>query len=481
MQKNTRQVKKTTRSKKSNLNFYQKLSNLLRTKALLIFALVFAAVGVMYLFQARAASITYYVSPSGSDTNPGTQLAPWKTMNKSLAALQAGDTLIVKGGTYTERVKSSTGSLHLNRGTSALPVTVKAAPGERPVIKGLLWMSYADYWTFDGINVNWDDASGSSNEHMVVIRSSNYTRITNAEIWGARSFAALLIADDTKNFTIDHNYFHDTYASNSLNQDHHIYIGGLRSGPGVIERNLFKTSPNGRGIKIGHGSGDTSPMGYATIRYNSFYDNTGPSNIQLSYGATGTRIYRNIMQKSSSHNVTHYNLAGLGNEAWENVGWESQGVVGTSAGLVDKGSNLFRNPLFTNVSAGNFLPLDETSKAYGRYAPGDTTGGGTTTPPPPPPPPSADTQAPTAPTNLRQTAVTRSSTTIAWNQSSDNVAVTGYRIYRNGSTTPLATVTGLTFTDSPLKSNRDYSYRVRAIDAAGNVSAVSNELRIRTN
>ena len=51
--------------------------------------------------------------------------------------------------------------------------------------------------------------------------------------------------------------------------------------------------------------------------------------------------------------------------------------------------------------------------------------------PPPQPPP--DTTPPTAPTNLRATVNKGGVTALAWNASSDNVAVTGYRLYRNGS------------------------------------------------
>lgn len=474
----TRQSKKQVKKSKNTLSSVFLRLFRVRRNILILFAVLFAAVGSYYLLQTNAAAATYYVSPTGSDSNPGTQAAPWKTIKKSITSLQPGDTLIVGGGTYTERVKGSTGSLHLPRGTSSLPITVKAATGEKPVIKGVLWVRYVDYWTWDGVGVMWDDQTGTASEHMVKIHESNYFRLTNSEIWGARSYAGLLIGNDTKNFTIDRNYFHDTYPSNDLNQDHLIYIGGLNSGPGLIEKNIFKNSPNGRGIKIGHGSGDTSPMGYATIRYNTFYDNQGPSNIQLSYGATGSKIYRNIMQKSSSHNITTFNLAGTGNEAWENIGWESRGVVDVDNGLLDKGGNVYRDPRFTDIAASNFMPLDDFSKAYGRYA--LESGDDTPEPPAPPPVDNTDTQAPTAPANLRTLEVKQRSLTITWDESTDNVGVISYKIYRSGSSTPVATVSELRFTDASLKPNRNYTYKVIAVDAAGNKSAVSNELKVRT-
>jgi uncharacterized repeat protein (TIGR03806 family) len=60
-----------------------------------------------------------------------------------------------------------------------------------------------------------------------------------------------------------------------------------------------------------------------------------------------------------------------------------------------------------------------------------------------------------------------------WAASTDAVGVSGYRIYRNGSTTPRATVTAANYSDTGLTASTTYSYTVRAFDAAGNVSNAS--------
>ncbi|WP_327322327.1 carbohydrate binding domain-containing protein [Streptomyces sp. NBC_01210] len=89
-----------------------------------------------------------------------------------------------------------------------------------------------------------------------------------------------------------------------------------------------------------------------------------------------------------------------------------------------------------------------------------------------------DTQAPTAPTNLRSTAKTSSSVSLAWNASSDNVGVTGYDVYQ-GPTRAL-TVTGTSATVSGLAASTSYSFTVRARDAAGNLSAASTAVSVTT-
>ncbi|MDC0709289.1 glycosyl hydrolase family 18 protein [Stigmatella sp. ncwal1] len=96
-------------------------------------------------------------------------------------------------------------------------------------------------------------------------------------------------------------------------------------------------------------------------------------------------------------------------------------------------------------------------------------------------PPSTDTQAPTVPASLRSTGTTSSSVSLAWNASTDNTAVTGYEVFTNGSASAAATTTGATSaTVSGLNANTTYSFTVKARDAAGNRSAASSALSVKT-
>jgi uncharacterized delta-60 repeat protein len=90
-----------------------------------------------------------------------------------------------------------------------------------------------------------------------------------------------------------------------------------------------------------------------------------------------------------------------------------------------------------------------------------------------PTPTPIDTTPPTAPTGLTATFNSISNAIdLSWTASTDNVAVTGYRIYRDGGPAPIATVTGTTASDAVAAGT--HSYQVTAIDAAGNESALSN-------
>ncbi|MBH5317617.1 lytic polysaccharide monooxygenase [Paenibacillus sp. GSMTC-2017] len=92
-----------------------------------------------------------------------------------------------------------------------------------------------------------------------------------------------------------------------------------------------------------------------------------------------------------------------------------------------------------------------------------------------------DVVAPSAPTTLHVMGVPTATTIpLMWSASTDNIGVTGYRIYRG--TTLVTTVSGSTlqYTATGLTSNTAYTFSVRAIDAAGNVSASSNVLTATT-
>ncbi|MGF1557242.1 GEVED domain-containing protein [Paucihalobacter sp.] len=89
-----------------------------------------------------------------------------------------------------------------------------------------------------------------------------------------------------------------------------------------------------------------------------------------------------------------------------------------------------------------------------------------------------DVEAPTAPTNLTASNTTQTSTDLAWNASTDNVGVTGYDVYQDAAL--IASVTTANYQVTGLNPNTNYSFFVRAKDAAGNISNNSNTVNVTT-
>ncbi|MCA9398380.1 MAG: hypothetical protein KC618_01440, partial [Candidatus Omnitrophica bacterium] len=91
---------------------------------------------------------------------------------------------------------------------------------------------------------------------------------------------------------------------------------------------------------------------------------------------------------------------------------------------------------------------------------------------------SGDTEAPSVPQNLSATAVSSSQIDLDWDNSTDNVGVTGYRIFRDG--TELTTTAQSDYSDTGLSASTTYSYQVEAYDAANNTSAKSTSAQVTT-
>lgn len=100
---------------------------------ILVFALLYSILPEWETVQktVQAAGNTYYIATTGSDTaGDGTETNPWKTIQKAADVMMAGDTCIIRGGTYRETVIPS------NSGTASAQITYKAYGDEIVTISG---------------------------------------------------------------------------------------------------------------------------------------------------------------------------------------------------------------------------------------------------------------------------------------------------------------------------------------------------------
>ena len=121
---------------------------------------------------------TYYVSPTGDDSNPGTITQPWATIQHAADVMVAGDTVLIRGGIYNEHV--STG----NNGNATYGYIVFSAyPGETPVIDGTgvtTWnngfiVSHS-YIKLIGLEIrNWNDCG-------ILVEGSDHLEFSDCEI-----------------------------------------------------------------------------------------------------------------------------------------------------------------------------------------------------------------------------------------------------------------------------------------------------------
>ncbi|KAF2106906.1 pectate lyase L [Lophiotrema nucula] len=110
---------------------------------------------------------TYYVSPTGSDSAAGSLTAPLKSIQSAVSKAVAGDTIYLRGGTYSP----ATNIQITKSGSSSKPYTLSAYGTEVPIVdgealpstpapvggsvatadRGVLHVLGASYWNFIGI------------------------------------------------------------------------------------------------------------------------------------------------------------------------------------------------------------------------------------------------------------------------------------------------------------------------------------------
>ncbi|MBN1670399.1 MAG: right-handed parallel beta-helix repeat-containing protein [Kiritimatiellae bacterium] len=87
-----------------------------------------AVVLTLLVFAAPAEGGTYYVAGPGSDENPGSAAAPFRTIQKAADTVRPGDTVLVRGGRYAESVVMKTS------GAAGGVITFRPEPGTGPVL-----------------------------------------------------------------------------------------------------------------------------------------------------------------------------------------------------------------------------------------------------------------------------------------------------------------------------------------------------------
>ena len=182
---------------------------------------------------------------------------------------------------------------------------------------------------------------------------------------------------------------------------------------------------------------------------------TAPTNLSTVANVTQVAL---VWNTSSTPNagVTRYLV-----ERCQGAGCTTFAQIGTAAGTTYNDSGL---------SPSTSYSYRVRADAAGSLSPYSNVASATT---------AADTQPPTAPASVTAATADTSRINLSWTASTDNVGVTRYLVERcqgAGCTTfaQIGTAAGTTYNDNGLSPSTSYSYRVRATDAAGNLSSYSN-------
>lgn len=198
--------------------------------------------------QARTETGTFYVSPDGSDDNPGSLERPWATLRKATQEAVAGDVIIIRGGVYYEPL------IPLRSGTAEAPITYQAFENETPILDGQqiiaqnIELRGTEYVVIDGLRVqhprlNWAYVENSQHNTFQNMQFMNpeYPADIVRDFWGIRlrysSYNKIL------NSTLDRWGRYE----NGDSEGNHIGINGDldRGGYNLIEGNVFTYGAQG--------------------------------------------------------------------------------------------------------------------------------------------------------------------------------------------------------------------------------------------
>lgn len=237
--------------------FNQKKLPLIMGKTSLILLFFFSISLIFPHSSVRAANI-YYVGPSGSDSNSGTQNQPFKTFKHAVSVLKPGDTLQVASGVYSEK-------LVVNKsGTQSAPIVINSVNLHGAIIDG--GSRSGDLVLLTGAYVQVEGFEVRNSSDMCVNMPGDNTTVKNLKVHDCYGFGIFADADGN---TIDGN---EVYLTNIGNRARtlssgwgsavKIRVGGRNS---VIKNNLIYENW-GEGIAVTRGVG-------AKVVNNTLYDN----------------------------------------------------------------------------------------------------------------------------------------------------------------------------------------------------------------
>ncbi|MFA6422329.1 MAG: PA14 domain-containing protein [Candidatus Buchananbacteria bacterium] len=338
---------------------------------------------------------TYYVNQvSGNPANPGTEAAPFKTIQQAVAVAGAGDTILVAPGNYTSTTVSSKTVVNKS-GQSGLPITLKAT-GAGVLTNGFT-LSNANYIIIDGFDITTPLNSTWFYEEYgsgIYLNQSNNCEIKNNIIHNT-SYPGILLQSGSSNNVVSHNTitaagtfagimidsltgindvieYNDISATNwnplnksltALNNLDADADGIKLEGKGHIIRNNYIHDLRSPGTGTGDGSG--RPHTDAFQIWNTGVNITFENNIVIIPNNDGVVQAAEIENASDVSNITFKNnvFSGLfrGLNVWGINGKSTNGVYiynNTFNNIIDYGLELYnintaevKNNIFNNVGA----------------------------------------------------------------------------------------------------------------------------------
>lgn len=360
-------------------------------------------------FSIAAEAQTFYVATTGNDGNSCVQAqnigTPKLTLASGLSCMTAGDTLIIRDGTYVEAIRNQVPS-----GSMGSPTIVQAENRNMAVVApntnyyALEISNSASYITFDGIVFDAANVPGEGNVVNIVTNASqeiHHITIQNGTVRNAVGVSGPFASGVAEGpgaggaGSVHDNSFINLDVHG--NDEHGFYISGLRT---IVEgnrayNNAQTAASHARqayGIHVYSLAGGVNE----TIVRNNYVHDNAQSGVLLSSGSD-QQFYNNIVESNAGHGIWLYSGsvdAGIYfNTVYGNTntcihGESSSGAIARnnicfgngsdsideSGGSITDSNNLFTDPTFVSAAGGNFhLTMGSTAIGAGVAVGGITT------------------------------------------------------------------------------------------------------------
>ncbi|MDR6944037.1 right-handed parallel beta-helix repeat-containing protein [Mucilaginibacter pocheonensis] len=263
----------------------------------------------------------YYVANNGLESNKGTIEAPFQTINIALTHTVPGDTVIVRGGTYSEKV------VFPKSGVMDKYITLKAYHGETPIIDGsafsvngreaLVTIDKAKFIVVDGFEIRNLKTSTGDPKAIMVEGGSDYITIKNNTIYGidytqlplnGGGNAILIIgntSDPVTNITVTGNTIHDCKTGYGEN----LTINGYVDGFTITNNTIYNAQNIGIDAAGGYAANADAALNYARngiISGNTCYNIESKRGPLGGHGAIGIYVDggRNVIVEKNRVSVT---------------------------------------------------------------------------------------------------------------------------------------------------------------------------------
>ena len=279
---------------------------------------------------AQTSGNSYYLDPSGSDSNPCTSSEPCRTIahmgDDKYPVVSPGDTVFLRPGTYGAEGAGSSACSSTGVGVTCLkvsgaataPITYTGIQGEaKPTLLGRYRIRGANVRIsrvlVDGPTGNVANRSSACGENVLVEMDANNDRIDHSEIRDSEGNAGIFTSSSASGVSIDHNWIHDNGGFDNAsgtcavrgdqensgqykccnNGQHGIYF---RNGSGTVEDNVIEHNW-ARGVQLYPYAGCVSPCGASAgvqVKHNTVIWN-GKAGLQTNTSNSGNVFANNIV------------------------------------------------------------------------------------------------------------------------------------------------------------------------------------------